>query len=128
MVKMTILLVDDEPDFLEIMGGRIENWGYTLLEATNGKEAVDAVKNMNPDAVILDYMMPDMDGVTTLKEIRKINKKIPVVMFTAYPNEKTMKSTKEMGISAFIPKLSTYTNVQASLRSALDMIEKQIKG
>lgn len=128
MAKMTILLVDDEPDFLEIMGGRIKNWGYNLIEASGGKEAVDAVKNLKPDAVILDYMMPDMDGVATLKEIRRFNKEVPVIMFTAYPTEKAMKSTKEMGISAFIPKLSTYTNVQASLRSALDMIEKQKEG
>jgi len=84
--RINILLVDDEPDFRETMGAIIEGWGYDLIEASNGKEAVDAIMGKNPDIVVLDYMMPGMNGVLTLKKIREINGKIPVIMFTAHPD------------------------------------------
>lgn len=127
MAKIKILLVDDEPDFLELIGRKIEKWGYDLIKATTGKEAVNAVRNKLSDIVILDYMMPDMDGVSALKKIRKINKKIPVIMFTAYPNPKTMEDTKKLNISAFIPKLSEYSDVASSLKSAIEMAEKRLR-
>lgn len=125
MNKKKVLIVDDEADFLEIMGTRIEEWGYDLLKAANGKEALAVLKESNPDIIILDYMMPVMDGIATLKEIRKIDKEKPVIMFTAYP-DKTIRGASELGISALIPKLSTCSDVQFSLKSTLDMLEKKI--
>lgn len=126
MAKIKVLLVDDEMDFLELMGVRIRGWGYDLIEATNGKEAIEAVMNKNPDMVILDYMMPEMDGVVTLKEIRKFNKEIPVVMFTAHPDKKSIVGTEQLGVYAYIPKLSVYQDVQATLKSIINTIEKKL--
>lgn len=63
--------------------------------------------------------MADMDGIATLKKIRKINKKIPVVMFTAYPNERSIQESEKLGISAYVPKLNVYSDAQDSLKSAL---------
>ena len=125
MAKLKILLVDDEPDFVELIGMRIAEWGYDFLKAFNGREAVESVKNKKPDIVILDYVMPMMDGVSTLKEIRKFDDKVPVIMFTNYPNMKTIANTKKLGISAFIPKLSVYPDVLTSLKSTIEMIEKK---
>ena len=125
MAKLKILLVDDEPDFVELIGMRIVEWGYDFLKAFNGREAVESVKNKKPDIVILDYVMPMMDGVSTLKEIRKFDDKVPVIMFTNYPNMKTIANTKKLGISAFIPKLSVYPDVLTSLKSTIEMIEKK---
>ena len=120
-----ILLVDDERDFLTLMGERIRTWGYDLIEASSGKEAIDAVKSKNAEAVILDYVMPDMDGIATLKEIRKLDNKIPVIMLTAHPDEKSIAGTEKLGVSAFIPKLSAHSDAQANLKTALDMALKQ---
>jgi len=125
MAKLKILLVDDEPDFVELIGMRILEWGYDFLKAFNGREAIESVKNKKPDIIILDYVMPMMDGVSTLKEIRKFDDKVPVIMFTNYPNMKTIANTKKLGISAFIPKLSVYPDVLTSLRSTIEMIEKK---
>lgn len=127
MKKIKILLVDDEADFLEIMGTVIKNWGYDLIKAASGKLALDALLSEKPDIIVLDYMMPEMDGITTLKEIRKIDKCVPVIMFTAYPNAKTMSRAKSLGINAFIPKLSTHSDTEASLRSAVQIIAKKIE-
>ena len=76
-----------------------------------------------PDIVILDYMMPGMDGIATLKEIRKLNKKIPVIMFTAYPMEKAIDAAIKLKVSTFVPKFSAYVDIEKALRSALKIAE-----
>ena len=124
MAKMKILLVDDEPDYQRIMESRILHWGYDVIKACNGKEALEALREKKPDVIILDYMMRDMDGIQVLEEIRKLDKDIPVIMLTAYPDERSLKGTKELGISAFIPKLSIYSDIQFSLKEVLSMVEK----
>ncbi|MCX5679063.1 MAG: response regulator [Candidatus Omnitrophica bacterium] len=127
MSKLKVLIVDDEPDFLELMALRISSWGYEVLKASEGKNAVAIVKENRPDILVLDYMMPEMDGIATLKEIRKLDKKLPVIMFTAYPNTKTIEDSDSLGIHAFIPKLSAYSEVVLALKSTIEMIEKRLK-
>jgi two-component system alkaline phosphatase synthesis response regulator PhoP len=66
-----ILLVDDDPDILEFLSYNIKQEGYTIQTAENGKEALEVLKNFKPDLIILDVMMPEMDGILTCQEIRK---------------------------------------------------------
>ena len=124
MSKFRVLLVDDEQDFLAIIGRRIESWGYEVIPVPGGKEALEAVKDKKADLVILDYMMPGMDGVKTLKELRKIDAKIPVVMFTAHLEEKMIRGTEGLEVNAFIPKLSVYSDSQSALKTTLDIHRK----
>lgn len=126
MAKLKILLVDDEVDFLETMGPTIEGWGYGAIKAESGKEAVDILRHKNPDIIILDYMMPRMDGIATLREIRNIDKKIPVVMFTAYPDSRSIKGARNLGVSAFIPKVSVFSDAQDALKTVLAMVAKML--
>ncbi|WP_024768187.1 MULTISPECIES: response regulator transcription factor [Aquimarina] len=69
---ITILLVDDEPDILEIVGYNLTAEGYTVLTAENGVEAVKAAKKKKPHLIILDVMMPEMDGIEACEHIRKL--------------------------------------------------------
>jgi len=124
MKKRKILLVDDEADFLEIMGAHLESWGYEVIKAQNGDEAIKALAGKGPDVVILDYVMPDIDGVTLLRKIRRTDKAIPVIMFTARPDTEAIKESKELDITAFVPKLSAYVDTLKSLKSALSMALK----
>jgi CheY-like chemotaxis protein len=126
MANLRIMMVDDEPDFLELMTLRISSWGYDVIKASGGREAISLLKSRQPDILILDQMMPEMNGIATLKEIRKTNKKIPVIMFTAYPNPEAMGDIKKLGIHAFIPKLSAYSEVVPTLKSAIELLEKKI--
>ncbi|MDD5427974.1 MAG: response regulator [Candidatus Omnitrophica bacterium] len=126
MKKVKVLLVDDEPDFLKVMSFHITDWGYDLVTATNGKECVDIVKAQKPDIVILDYVMPDMDGLKALAQIRKIDKELPVIMFTANPDIKSIKGTKKLGVSAYIPKLCVYTDVPSSVKDELEKIVRTL--
>jgi len=70
--EFSILLVDDEPDILEFVGYNIRKEGYTLHTAFNGKDAIELAKKEIPHLIVLDIMMPGMDGIETCREIRKI--------------------------------------------------------
>ena len=121
MSRKKILIVDDETDFLEIMRQRVESWGYEVIPTSNGKEAMDVFRDKSPDAIILDYLMPDINGIQLLRKIRAINMKVPVIMFTAKPEFEAIKDTEKLNVLAFIPKLSPYVNTQANLKTALNM-------
>ena len=69
---ITILLVDDEPDILEIVGYNLSSEGYTVITAENGVQAVKLAKKKKPHLIILDVMMPEMDGIEACEQIRKI--------------------------------------------------------
>ncbi|MDD5136478.1 MAG: response regulator [Candidatus Omnitrophica bacterium] len=124
MAKFKVLLVDDELDFQKIMGVHIKGWGYDLITASNGKEALAAVKDEKPDLVILDYVMPDMDGIKALRLIRQIDAKLPVIMFTANPDIKSIKGSKKLGVCAYVPKFCLYTNMPSQLKEELEKIRK----
>lgn len=127
MAKTRVLLVDDEKDFLDVGIERINSWGYKVSAVCSGPEAIDIVKNKGADIIVLDYIMPDMDGVFALKQIREIDPKIPVIMFTAFPDERSIEGTEKLGVSVFIPKLSAYSDPWSALRTALDIVEKNLK-
>ena len=69
--KFKILLVDDEPDIVEFLGYNLKKEGYTILTANNGKDAVEIAKKEIPHLIVLDVMMPDMEGIETCRELRE---------------------------------------------------------
>jgi two-component system alkaline phosphatase synthesis response regulator PhoP len=71
--KFKILLVDDDPDILEFLTYNLEKEGYTVFSATNGVNAIKVAKDKKPHLIILDVMMPEMDGIETCNELRKID-------------------------------------------------------
>src|SRR5690625_1375779 len=72
--EIRILLVDDEPDILEIISYNLSREGYQVFTAENGKDAIELAKKEKPHLIVLDVMMPVMDGVETCKKLRKIKK------------------------------------------------------
>ncbi|MFP4664238.1 MAG: response regulator transcription factor [Bacteroidales bacterium] len=88
MVKKKILLVDDETDILEFLGYNLEKAGFTVYTATDGKSGIDKAKEVRPDLIILDIMMPHMDGIETCEILRRdteIDK--AVILFLTARNE-----------------------------------------
>ncbi|MCL2413788.1 MAG: response regulator transcription factor [Bacteroidales bacterium] len=74
MNSKKVLLVDDEPDILEFLKYNLEKAEFEVITAKNGKEAIALAEKANPDLIVLDVMMPEMDGVETCHELRKIDK------------------------------------------------------
>jgi CheY-like chemotaxis protein len=127
MSAMAVLIVDDDPFVLGFMSARINSWGYEAIPAPSGKDAIARLKERNVGAVVLDYLMPEMNGIVTLEEIRRFNKDVAVIMFTAGADEKSMEDIGRLNISAYIPKSSVNSGNQMILRTALMMIEKKLK-
>ena len=126
MAKIKILFIDDEPDFLEVISDQIKSWGFDVIKAENGAEGIKAMESHCPDIIILDYAMSEMSGIAVLREIRKKDKNIPVIMHTAHPDEVLIRAAGELTIDAFIPKLSVYEDTQTMLKTALEIAAKKI--
>ncbi|MEI6632929.1 MAG: response regulator [Chlamydiota bacterium] len=97
-----ILIVDDEPHIVEMLKSRLEANDYKVLSACNGEEGLKKVQDENPGLIILDVMMPEMDGWTFLKELKREGKHIPVIILTA--KEKMQDLFELEGIKDYIVK------------------------
>lgn len=102
---MAKILVVDDAAFMRMKATRLlsEN-GYEVIEASTGAEAVESFKRERPDAVLLDITMPDMDGITALKEIRALNPNARVAMVTAMGQQSIVMEALKAGASDFIVK------------------------
>lgn len=104
--KQRILLVDDEPHIVELVKFRLELSGYEVIAAHNGMEALEKAQNDRPDLILLDVMMPGMDGyevATKLKENRH-TRRIPIIMLTAKAEEEDIKEAIRVGAVDYIVK------------------------
>jgi DNA-binding response OmpR family regulator len=102
MIK--ILAVDDEPGICDILKKTFGAIGFTVLTATNGKEAVALVKKEKPGIVFLDISMLGMSGFDVLKEIKRIDPSIKVNMLTVMDDVKAKETAKALGADEFITK------------------------
>ncbi|MBD3225794.1 MAG: response regulator [Caldithrix sp.] len=103
-MKSKILIVDDEPDALELMQELFEKKGYICKTACNGIEALQAIKNDEPDVLITDIRMPEMDGMQLLKTLNKEHPHIPVIMVTAHGTIETAVEAMKLGAKDYILK------------------------
>lgn len=99
-----ILIVDDEPNICSFLEWYLKEKGHTVLTASNGEDAINIVKDERPHIVLLDINMPKMDGITTLKKIKEIDKEIGVIMITAAMDEETGKKALNLGADDYITK------------------------
>ena len=106
MAKKHILAIDDEKDILKLLQYNLEREGYQVSCARTGEEGLDAVKSKRPDLVILDIMMPGIDGLEVLKILRANSqtRNIPVLMLTAKSSEVDQILGLELGASDYISK------------------------
>jgi DNA-binding response OmpR family regulator len=81
---MKILVVDDDLHIQRLYKEEFEDEGYEVAVASNGKEAMEMFEKENPDIVTLDILLPDIDGIRILRQMKEKNPKIPVIMSTAY--------------------------------------------
>ncbi|HPS46716.1 MAG TPA: response regulator transcription factor [Bacteroidales bacterium] len=104
--EFKILLVDDEPDILEFLGYNLTKEGYTIYKASNGKEAIQTALNVKPHLIILDVMMPEMDGIETCREMKQIpslNKSI-IIFLTARAEDYSQIAGFDAGADDYIAK------------------------
>jgi DNA-binding response OmpR family regulator len=113
-----ILVVDDEPLYIRLLEINLRTEGYEVITATNGLEALELISSKNPDLVLLDLMMPKLDGVTTCERIRQFSN-IPVIMVTAKGEEQERVKGLNVGADDYIVKPFSATEVLARVRAVL---------
>jgi two-component system KDP operon response regulator KdpE len=119
--RKQILVVDDEPRMARFVEMNLELEGYLVSTATSGMEALDKLRRDIPDLVILDVMMPDMDGFETLNRIRRVSS-VPVIMLTVKAEEDDKVHGLELGADDYVTKpfspRELVSRVKAALRRA----------
>jgi len=113
-----ILIVDDEPFMLRLIQHHLEHAGFEMIEARNGREAVEAATREMPRVVVMDAMMPDMDGFAALRQLKQLEatRAIPVIMLTANPHKYTREEAETSGAAIFLTKPFSPTQLIAEIR------------
>jgi two-component system response regulator (stage 0 sporulation protein F) len=124
--KNKILLVDDEKDFRDLMTFWLQSRGYLVVTASNGERAVEMARAENPDIIFMDLNMPVMDGTDALKKIREFNKDVPVIIISAFVDDRRAKEAMRTGISGVFYKGKDFQEGLALLEAALKT-HKQLK-
>ena len=106
MTTKQILVVDDDPLMHRLFQHHLERAGYQMVSARSGREALDIAARQPPQLIVMDIMMPDMDGLEALRELKKgdATKAIPVIVITANGHHIARKESESCGASVFLTK------------------------
>ncbi len=113
-----ILVVDDEPRYLRLVEANLITDNYQVLKASNGQDALETVANENPDLVLLDIMMPNLDGFVVCERIRKFST-VPIIMVTVKGEEQDRVRGLDLGADDYIVKPFSATELLARVRAVL---------
>jgi two-component system KDP operon response regulator KdpE len=120
--KHTILVVDDEPRMIQFIRMNLDLEGFRVIQASNGLEALNKVRDELPDLVVLDVMMPDLDGFETLRMLREISS-VPVIMLTVKDDEDDKVKGLELGADDYVTKPFSPRELSSRIRAALRRAE-----
>jgi sodium-dependent dicarboxylate transporter 2/3/5 len=102
--RLKVLLVDDEDQFRTALSQQLSVRGFQVLDVGNGEDAIKTVRHENPEVVILDQKMPGMDGIQTLKEIKKVRPEVQVVMLTGHGSTESARVSGKNNVSFYLEK------------------------
>lgn len=122
-MKETILVIDDEVKIIEVIKLYLENGGYSVIQATNGAEALKKQSEFNPDLLILDLMLPDISGEKVCERIRE-ESDVPIIMLTAKSSEESILNGYSIGSDDYVTKPFSPKQLVAKVNAVL----KRVKG
>jgi len=117
-----ILVVDDEPRYVRLMEANLVSAGYSVITASDGQEAVSVVDTQHPDLVLLDVMMPVLDGIDACERIRRFSN-VPIILVTARGDERDRVAGLDVGADDYIVKPYSVTELLARVRAVLRRAE-----
>lgn len=113
---MKILVVDDEKNILKLYQAELEDEGYEVVTANSGREALEVFDREHPDIVTLDILMPDMDGIQVLRQMKERRSTTPIIMLTAYD----YRDDFSVWVSdAYVVKSSDLSQLKATIKQLL---------
>src|SRR5499426_4618193 len=113
---LKILLVDDEPDIIEVIQDRLEAYGFTVITAGTGLEALKKLSVEKFDGVFMDVKMPEMGGIEALEEIRKRGEKIPVIIITSSSSREAAIEAIAKGANEYILKPFEWAELKTKIQ------------
>ena len=119
MKKKKVLIVDDEENIVELIKFNLQKNGYETIEAYNGKDALNLNETEKPDLIILDWMLPEVDGLEVCKKVKNINKTISVIMLTAKDEEIDKILGLEIGADDYVTKPFSVRELLARIKAVL---------
>ncbi|MEN6519782.1 MAG: response regulator [Armatimonadota bacterium] len=102
--KGSILVVDDEINLCRIIGAKLARNGYSVVAVHDGQQAIDKVRESSFDVVLLDLILPKVDGLSALAEIRNLDRDLPVIVMTACESSESLDKARSHGVSAYVNK------------------------
>ncbi len=128
MKKLKILVVADEEDIRTIMGDRLQKYGYEVVTAADGLEALEKVEKEKPDLVLLDIMMPHLNGLEALGRIKQEHPEMLVIMITAFSNvERATEAILDLGAYDYIEKPFNPDLIRIKVDKALELRKLMIE-
>ena len=115
--EIKVLLVDDEPHFVKLLAERLAGRGFNVETAGGGTEAIDRAKEESYDAIVLDLLMPEMDGLETLKQLKELNPDLQVILLTGH-------GTIDKGVEAIKLGAMDFVEKPADIKELLEKIKK----
>ena len=114
-----LLVVDDEPNIVELLSASLRYAGFDVASALNGREALKAVRDFRPDLLVLDVMMPDLDGFGLLRRLRSDGSRLPVLFLTARDGTEDKVTGLTLGGDDYVTKPFSLEEVHARIRAIL---------
>ena len=114
-----VLIVDDNPDILVLLRTNLGAAGFETVEAQNGRVALATIESSNPDVVLLDLMMPIMDGWAVLEELQRRSRRPPVIVVTAVEAPASAERAQRLGAAAYVTKPFNVNHLTELIRSVL---------
>ena len=121
--NLTVLVVDDNKGVLEFLVLLLSKHGLSVIAASNGNECLDIVKSRSVDLIILDVMMPVMNGLQVCDELKKITPSIPIILLTARDDMMTRAAAMDLGVSEFVAKPVNNVDLLSRVRTQLSNLE-----
>jgi len=125
-VSMRALIVDDEPAIRDVLVGFFESFGFETESAVDGEEALKIFRQNTFDVVISDMMMPNMDGMELLNELKRIDPDVIIILITGYPSMDTAIDAIKKGAKDYITKPFNIDEIKIKIDRAL--LERNLKG
>ncbi len=122
-----IMLVDDEKDFVEMLGLRLKENGENVIAAYNGKECLDTLEKKQIDVIILDVKMPGMDGIETLQKIKAQHPLIEVILLTGHGTIQSAVEGMKLGAFDFLLKPADFQELTKKLNKARERKKEQME-
>ncbi|MFA5286827.1 MAG: response regulator, partial [Candidatus Omnitrophota bacterium] len=121
MIKETILIVEDEKDIVKMLDYNLKKEGYKVIVADDGEYALDMAKSRQPDLILLDLMLPGLDGLEVCKELKneRKTKLIPIIMLTAKAQESDKVVGLELGADDYVTKPFSPRELMARMKAVL---------